>query len=151
LHGDVQPEHLLVGYNCHVTLIDLSLARRIHDDPMLESNALCGTPPYLAPELFTGRAPQTHSEIYSLGVLLFEMLAGQLPFSSSDLAALSSLKRLSALPDVRQFAPHVPREVSELIRALTARDPLRRPHPVGEVIERLLRLEIVTLRHWLSS
>jgi serine/threonine-protein kinase len=145
LHGDVKPANCMLAADGHVTLIDLGCARRIHDESTLEVKSLSGTLSYLAPELFAGHWPDTRSEIYSLGITLYEMLTGRLPHLAEDAASLSIIKREGSMPDLRTYVPQVPREVSNLVRVLTARDPLRRPHPAAEVVERLLRLEILTL------
>jgi eukaryotic-like serine/threonine-protein kinase len=145
LHGDVKPANCMLAADGHVTLIDLGCARRIHDESTLEVKSLSGTLSYLAPELFAGHWTDTRSEIYSLGITLYEMLTGRLPHLAEDAASLSIIKREGSMPDLRTYVPQVPREVSDLVRVLTARDPLRRPHPAAEVVERLLRLEILTL------
>ena len=151
IHGDVKPGNWMLAANGHVTLIDLGGARRIHDEATLESRSLVGTPAYMAPELFAGHWPDPRSDIYSLGIALFEMLAGRRPLDADDVATLSLMKREGALPDLRSYVPQIPREVSEFVRALTARDPLRRPHPATEAVQRLLRLEITSLRQRLPA
>jgi serine/threonine-protein kinase len=146
LHGDVKPANLLVDNNGHVTLIDLGHARRWPDEPTLNDQPLAGTPHYLAPEAFAGRPCDPRSDLYSLGITLFEMLAGRLPTTSNDIAFLSDYKRHGVLPSVRAFSPQVASEVSGFIRHLTARDPLRRPRHAREVAYHLMRLEIASLR-----
>jgi serine/threonine-protein kinase len=151
LHGDVKPANFMLAANGHVTLIDLGCARRLPDEPTLPDRTLIGTPAFMAPELFTGRAPDSRSDLYSLGIALFEMLTGRTPFAVDNMEALSVLKREGRIPDVRIDSPQTPGEVADLVRALTSRDPLRRPHPAAEVVNRLLRLEIATLRHRLPA
>jgi eukaryotic-like serine/threonine-protein kinase len=149
VHGDVNPRNLLVAKDGHVTLIDLSCTCRIRQpgeppDSMLELTPLLGTPKYLAPERFAGHDTSAAGDLYSLGLTLLEMLAGRLPDMPIALPALATFKRQAAFPSVRTFAPQVPQQVADLIRELTARDPLRRPS-ADELIERLMRLEIATL------
>ena len=136
IHGDVKPDNWMLAANGHVTLIDLGSARRIHEESTLELRSLVGTPRYMAPELFAGHWPDPRSDIYSLGIALFEMLAGRVPLDAEDVATLSLKKRAGALPDLRSYVPQIPREVSELVRALTAHDPLRRPQPATEAVRR---------------
>jgi eukaryotic-like serine/threonine-protein kinase len=151
IHGDVKPDNWMLAANGHVTLIDLGSARRIHEESTLELHSLVGTPRYMAPELFAGHWPDPRSDIYSLGIALFEMLAGRVPLDAEDVETLSLKKRADTLPDVRSYVPQIPREVSELVRALTARDPLRRPQPLNEIVRLLMRLEIATLRYRLPA
>jgi len=145
LHGDVNPANLLFAADGHITLIDLSCARRWGEESILGDHSIAGTPVYLAPEIFAGRARDPRSDIYSLGITLFEMLAGRPPISASDVSTIAEHKLRGALPSVRVFAPHVSSEVAQFVRLLTARDPLRRPQRARDAIQALLRLEIATL------
>ncbi|HZZ26627.1 MAG TPA: serine/threonine-protein kinase [Pirellulales bacterium] len=151
LHGDIKPRNLLLAPNGHVTLLDLTCTRRLDDaaemsDPTLYGQPLLGTPKYLAPEMFFGRPADERSDLYSLGLTLYEMLAGKLPAMPDHLPDLVEFKRTARLLNLRNSAPQVQEEVAQLVRCLTAQDPLRRPHTARETAERLMRLEIATLR-----
>jgi serine/threonine-protein kinase len=145
LHGDVNPANLLFASCGHVTLIDLSCARRWGEESILDEQAIAGTPIYLAPEIFAGRARDPRTDIYSLGIALYEMLTGRPPVSASNLSTIAEHKLHGSIPNVRVFAPNVSSEVAHFIRRLTARDPLRRPQRARDAIQALLRLEIATL------
>ena len=145
LHGDVKPSNLFISPAGHVTLIDLGCARRLDDDPALDDHTLAGTPAYLAPEVLAGLRADARSDLYSLGVTLFEMLCGRLPWVETDVAALVARKRAGTLPSVRAFAPQVPSDMAQLVIRLTAGEPLRRPLTAREVIGSLVKLEIGTL------
>jgi eukaryotic-like serine/threonine-protein kinase len=151
VHGDVNPRNLFFGADGHVTLLDLSCSSRIERDQSAAdldpaAPAIAGIPKYLAPEVFVGRQADPRSDIYSLGLSLYAMLAGRLPPAPDDLADLAEYKRTAKLPNVRYFAPEVPVEVAILLQELTACDPLRRPNSARDVANRLMRLEIATLR-----
>jgi len=144
-HGDVNPTNLLFASAGHLTLIDMSCARRSDFESVLDQETISGTPLYLAPEIFAGRPGGPSSDLYSLGITLFEMLAGRPPISSNDVSTIAEHKLHGALPNLRVFAPYVRDEVAHFVRVLTARDPLRRPQRAREAIQALLRLEIATL------
>ena len=144
-HGDVNPANILFAADGHVTLIDLSCARRCDNELPVGDQAISGVPLYLAPEIFAGQPADLRSDIYSLGITLFEMLAGRLPMNSHDLSTVAEQKLRGALPSVRVFAPHTPGDIAQFIRLLTARDPLRRPQRARDAIQALERLEIATL------
>jgi serine/threonine-protein kinase len=151
VHGDVNPRNLMLAADGHVTLLDLTCSRRVDDvteqtDSTMAEQPLLGTPNYLAPEIFLGKPADPRSDLYSLGLTLFQMLAGRLPDMPDDLPGLMAFKRSGLIPSVRSFAAQTPQEVAELVRQLTARDPLRRPHTAREVVHGLMRLEIATLR-----
>ncbi|HEY2759338.1 MAG TPA: hypothetical protein VGI75_01305, partial [Pirellulales bacterium] len=114
-------------------------------EPTLADDAISGSPYYLSPETFAGRPSDPRSDLYSLGMTLFEMLAGRLPEMGTNLAQLSEFKRGGRLPSVRGFAPQVPSEVSGYVRHLIANQPVRRPQHAKDVVQSLMRLEIATL------
>jgi serine/threonine-protein kinase len=145
MHADVKPANILVSPSGHVTLIDLGFARRADEVGWLADRYVAGTPYYLAPETFTSSLrADIRSDLYSLGVVLFELLTGQRPFAGPSLADLVVQHRQAAPPDVRRLAPHVPDDVARLVRQLMAKDPLRRPQRPQELVERLVELEVET-------
>jgi serine/threonine protein kinase len=145
LHGNVKPANLFFSPDGHTTLVDLTCACRIDSDPMFGESALVGTPAYLAPEVLAGCRPDPRADLYALGISLFEMVSGRLPWSAGNLPQLAAVQRNGHFPSVRAFAPQIPSEVATLIGRLCARQPLRRPQTAEEVVESLLRLEIATL------
>ncbi len=145
LHGQVRPEHVLVSPQGHATLIDLALARRLGTD---ECAAGLGRPESLAfvsPESLSDRVRVTAaSDTYCLGLLLYELLAGTLPFDSNDPVRLVELHRVHAPPDVRAHRPEAPAELWQLLRLMLAKEPLRRPSD-EELVRWLTELEIAAL------
>jgi eukaryotic-like serine/threonine-protein kinase len=147
LHGDVTPANIHLGFNGHVTLLDLSFARRSTEAGAAVDRIIMGTCDYIAPEQLTSTLrTDIRSDIYSLGAVLFEMLSGRTPYEAKDLADLATQHRQSAPPDLAQLASHLPREVLALVRQMLAKDPMRRPRSPRELVDRLVALEIATLR-----
>ncbi len=129
----------------HATLIDLSLAR--HRSELVASGAppIFGTLAYLAPERIVSKlAIDIRSDLYSLGVTLFELLTGRLPFAARTAAELAAQHRQELPADLRSLAPHLPASVCQLVRQLLAKEPLRRPQSPSELVDRLAALEIET-------
>ena len=149
MHGDVTPGNIHISPTGHVTLIDLSFARRGDEIGSAADRPIMGTCSYIAPEYFTSALrADIRSDLYSLGVVMFEMLSGRLPYLGKDLAALATQHRQSSPADLTRLAPHVPREVIRLVQQMTAREPLRRPQSPRELIDRLVSLEIGMFARW---
>ena len=143
MHGDVTPGNIFIAPSGHVTLIDLSFARRRDESGSAADRPVMGTCRYIAPEYLTSAyLPDIRSDIYSLGVVLYELFAGVAPYPSADLADLATMQRQTSPPLLSRPAPHVPREIVRLISSMIAKDPIRRPQSPRELIERLIALEI---------
>jgi serine/threonine protein kinase len=144
MHGDVKPSNVFVSPQGHVTLIDLGFARMTGEAGNVVDRPVLGTLNYMAPEmLYSSAGGDTPSDVYSLGVTLFEMLTGRLPFDADEAAELAVQHRQDVPSDVRQLAPHVPTRAARLVRQMLAKEPLRRP-AAAELIHRLCLLEIET-------
>jgi serine/threonine-protein kinase len=143
MHGDIKAENIFVGEQGHVTLLDLGFARRESEIASAVDRPVLGTVNYMAPELVTSSLrADIRSDIYSLGVTLFELLTGRLPVVAADLAELAEIHRQLRPVDVRRLTPGLPLEVARLVRQMMAKEPLRRPQTPRELIERLTRLEV---------
>jgi serine/threonine protein kinase len=164
IHGDVKPQNILVRPGGAVKLIDLGLARRPDTPVEIESlrsasrrfndsesgaarpeamQPLAGTANYMAPELAAGtQAGDVRSDIYSLGVTLYEMLTGRLPFDAADLGAVLESQRRQPPKCPRRTARFLTPPLTSLLHVMLAKDPLRRPYPPRELITLLRRLEI---------
>jgi serine/threonine-protein kinase len=146
LHGDVKPANLFIAPNGHVTLIDLGFARRLNESGSAVNRLVLGTINYLAPELLMSAVRAgAHSDIFSLGVVFFEMLTGRVPLVARNLADLLQMHNEYRPPNLRAICPDVPAALAALVRQMLFREPLRRPQSMSEVVDRLVRLEIETL------
>lgn len=149
MHGDVKPENVLISPEGHATLLDLGFARRPGETLPAIDGWILGAAAYLAPEAFVERMRiDLRSDIYSLGVVLYEMLAGQPPFSGGSQDELARQHRETAPRRLAQTAPHVAPEVAALVHRMLAKDPLRRPQSPVELVDELTALEVVALRQW---
>lgn len=144
LHGDVKPENIMVSPRGHATLLDLGFARRTGERVTAIDDCLRFTAAYAAPELTATQGPDERSDLYSLGVTLFEALTGHPPFFSPRVDELLRMHREERPREVKMLAADVPSEVSKLVQQLLAKDPLRRPHSARELADTLIDLEIAT-------
>ncbi len=143
IHADVKPSNIVVSPEGHATLIDLGFAHAPSEARHWSSRAVVGTLNYVAPEVVTScLTANTSSDLYSVGVTLYEMIAGRLPFDANAPDELVRLHREMTPESVRQSVPTLPKPVASLVHRLLAKDPLRRPDSAAAVAEELMRLEI---------
>jgi len=154
-HGDVKPANILLSADGTAKLIDLGFVRpvqKIQAERRRKSESVSGTAYYLAPEALTlaGSNPVT-KDIYSLGVTLFRMLAGWLPFTGDSTPDVLRLQRESRPPMLRSFCPEASQALADLVRRLLAKQPLRRPASLAELLRELIRLELDSVRDFSSQ
>lgn len=143
IHSDVKPANILVSASGHATLLDYGFAQSPSEGRHWSTRPIAGTLAYIAPEMVTSAlAADPRADVYSLGVTLYEMLAGRRPFESDDPGKLATLQRETKPVDVRQHRPDLPEPVAALLHSMLAKDPLRRPDTARELAQRLVRLEI---------
>lgn len=145
VHGDIKPENAMLSSTGHVTLIDLGFARGEGDDHGNLAQGVMGSFTYIAPEVVTSAyAAGAASDQYSLGVVMYELLAGRPPFTSQDPAELVALHRGGKPPCIRSLRPDLPKPIASIVHTLLGKDPIRRAMSYRELIDRLVRLEIDT-------
>jgi eukaryotic-like serine/threonine-protein kinase len=141
-HGDIKPSNIFISPRGHATLLDLGFARH-RGEKLPGAGMLAGSGHYLAPEqAFSTARPDIRSDIYSLGVVLYQLLSGRLPLDGETLSQLVAAHKRTAPPHLRRIAPHVPPRAADLVQRMLAKDPLRRPQSPGELRAELVRLEI---------
>ena len=135
LHRDIKPANVFVdrhGGRMVLRLGDLGLATDLgHGD------AATGTPLYMAPEGFLRQQATTQTDVYALGVTLFQVATGQPPYRSDTLAGLSQLVRMAPVPQLWRYDPELPRAISDVIGKCMRKDPARRYRDGGAVLAAL--------------
>lgn len=141
VHRDVKPENILANDDGE-RLIDFSIAQTKWQRLNPFDRALHGTPSYLAPEVVGGARPGPACDIYALGAVLFEMLAGRPPFvGESDQQVMQKHMRETP-PRLSRLNPHVSTKLDKLVASMLAKDPARRPADAADLVERLDKTEV---------
>ena len=146
-HGDVKPSNIYVSPVGHATLLDLGFAARAGGHGGAVDEPFLGTLQYTAPETMCSNVrSDARSDIYSLGVTLYEALTGRLPFHERDTARLAAAHLREVPPDARAFVPQLSQRVARLLAWMLAKEPLRRPFSAAELANLLAELEIETFQ-----
>ena len=150
LHRDVKPANIIVHLGVSsVKVTDFGVARLL-DAARTRSGALLGTPAFMAPELLVGRAASARSDIYALGVTLYQLLAGALPHESASMAQLMRSIVNEPAPDVRMRRPELGEDLANIVALALERRPELRYADAGAMAQDL-RAVAATLRNPLGS
>jgi eukaryotic-like serine/threonine-protein kinase len=136
VHRDIKPANLLVAPDGQVKITDFGIAHAAGSAQLTRTGTMVGTPSYLAPERAGGASATAASDLYSLGVVAYECLAGQPPFQGTPMEVVAACQRAPMPP----LPATVPAEVAALVMELTAKDPAARPASATQVATRAARL-----------
>ncbi len=137
VHRDLKPANVLVDWaSSTVKLADFDLARGA-DAVQTGTGIVPGSPAYMAPEQLAGAVPTPRSDLYSLGVMLFQLLVGRLPYEAQSMGELLRRAAVEPVPDLRQLCAGLPPAVPALVAQLLAKQPSGRPDGAAEVAEAL--------------
>ncbi|PPG40702.1 Stk1 family PASTA domain-containing Ser/Thr kinase [Pseudoclavibacter sp. RFBA6] len=140
VHRDLKPENVLLADDGRIKLSDFGLARAASANTAT-GQVLLGTIAYLSPELVTKGTADVRSDIYSLGIMLFEMLTGEQPYRGDQPVNIAYRHANETVPAPSEVNPNVPHELDELVAWSTERDPELRPADAGVMLEALRRAE----------
>jgi len=145
VHRDLKPDNVLVTAEGKARVADFGLARRESDDALTRTGAIVGTPSHMAPEQFRGEAATAATDVWALGVLLYQALTGELPFQASALLELSVRVAQAPLVPATKRAPDVHPALDEVCRKALAKDPSER-YPNGAAFAEALARARLGLR-----
>ena len=140
VHRDVKPENVLLTRDGRLKVADFGLARAQAAAGHTRAGLLIGTVAYLPPEQVTGEATGPRSDVYSAGVVLFELLTGRQPFNGDTPIAVAYQHVNQDVPAPSSLVPGIPAAVDQLVLAATSRDPALRPADAGEFARAVRRV-----------
>nr|WP_237705222.1 Stk1 family PASTA domain-containing Ser/Thr kinase [Bacillus coahuilensis] len=133
IHRDIKPHNILIDQNGTVKITDFGIAMALSSTSITQTNSVLGSVHYLSPEQARGGMATNKSDIYSLGIVMFELLAGRLPFSGESAVSIALKHLQSETPSVRRWNSSVPQSVENIIIKSTAKDPFHRYEDVEEM------------------
>jgi serine/threonine protein kinase len=138
IHRDIKPENLLVDSTGTIKIMDFGIACLAQRTSTLtEEGMFMGTPTYMAPERLQSEVADARSDLYSVGVLLYECITGRPPFEAkTHISFIAKVLTEAAIPPI-MLTPDVPHAVSAMIMRLLAKDPAQRPQSASELRETL--------------
>jgi len=136
VHRDLKPENVMLADDGRIKIGDFGLARAVSANTATGA-ALLGTIAYLSPELVTRGVADARSDIYAIGILMYEMLTGEQPYKGDQPVQIAYQHANSTVPPPSDRNPRVPAELDELVQWATARNPDDRPADAGVLLEAL--------------
>ena len=137
VHRDLKPSNILFTQDGRAVLADFGLARDLAATAITETGAMVGTPSYMSPEQIRSEDVDGRSDIYQLGLMHYEMVAGKLPFKQTDLATLLNSVLFDDVPPLIEIKPHTPAKHSRIVSKCLAKEPADRFHSATDLIAAL--------------
>ena len=137
IHRDIKPQNILVDHFGNVKVTDFGIAIALSATSLTQTNSILGSVHYLSPEQARGGMATKKSDIYSLGIVLYELLTGDLPFSGQSPISIALKHLQDDTPSVRSINPDIPQSVENIVLKATAKDPFHRYNSVFEMEEAL--------------
>ncbi len=137
IHRDVKPSNILLGREGRAVLTDLGIAKAIQATRLTRTGTAIGTPEYMSPEQAQGAEVDHRTDIYSLGIVVYEMLAGQVPFQADTPLTVLYKQVNEPPPDLTQVNPDVGRAIAAVVTRALAKDREHRFHTAQEMIDAL--------------
>jgi serine/threonine-protein kinase len=137
VHRDVKPQNVLIDSEGTAKVTDFGIARSLTEEGLTADGRVLGTTDYVSPEQALGHDVGPQSDLYSLGIVLFEMLTGDVPFHGENQVAVAMKHVREDLPDVQMLRPQVSSALAAVVDTSTAKDLDRRYHDDAELIEDL--------------
>ena len=141
VHRDLKPQNIMIDEQGIVRIMDFGIARSLQMEGMTETGFVAGTPEYMSPEQVEGGKIDQRSDIYSFGIILYEMMTGSVPFKG-DTSLSIALKHKTQLPlDPRKMNGHISEDLSKVILKCLAKEKSRRYQNAGDLLSDIVRLE----------
>lgn len=137
VHRDIKPQNILMDAEGNVKISDFGIAMALSATSYTQTNSVLGTVHYLSPEQARGGTANKKSDIYSLGIVMFELLTGKLPFSGESAVSIALKHLQTETPSLREIVPTMPQSLENVVLKATAKNPQHRYQTASEMEEDL--------------
>ena len=138
IHRDIKPQNIMILDNGLVKLTDFGIALAMNSTQLTQTNSVMGSVHYLPPEGASGKGATLQSDIYSLGILMYELLTGKLPFRGETAVEIALKQLKEPMPSIRKEIPDIPQSIENIILRATAKNPKNRYADAREMHDDLL-------------
>ena len=138
IHRDINPQNIMILDNGLVKLTDFGIALAMNSTQLTQTNSVMGSVHYLPPEGASGKGATLQSDIYSLGILMYELLTGKLPFRGETAVEIALKQLKEPMPSIRKEIPDIPQSIENIILRATAKNPKNRYADAREMHDDLL-------------
>jgi len=133
VHRDLKPQNIMIDKEGNARIMDFGIARSLRTKSITDSGVMIGTPEYMSPEQVEGKKVDQRSDIYSLGVILYEMMTGRVPFEGDTAFSIALKHKTKAPKNPREINTQIPENLSHLIMKCMEKDKEKRYQSAGEV------------------
>lgn len=134
IHRDIKPQNVIIKSDGTLKILDFGIATAKGSMQLTQANNVMGSVHYLAPELAKGEPATVQSDIYALGIVMFEMLTGDVPFKADQAVQIALMHMRDPLPNVRQINPNVPQPMENIILRAAAKNPADRYQSAADML-----------------
>ena len=133
IHRDLKPQNIMISDDGAIKITDFGIAMALNGTQFTQTNSVMGSVHYLPPEQASGKGSSTKSDIYSMGILMYELLTGKLPFKGDNAVEIALKHMKDPVPSIRKINPEIPQSVENIIIKATAKNPNNRYNDVKEM------------------
>jgi serine/threonine protein kinase len=137
IHRDIKPQNILILDNGLVKITDFGIAMALNSSELTQTNSVMGSVHYLPPEQASGRGSTIKSDIYSLGIIMYELLTGKLPFKGENAVEIALKQLKDKMPNIRKQMTDIPQSIENIILKATAKNPKNRYNDAREMYQDL--------------